>query len=389
MTHFGFLSTYPPTRCGLATFTEALAGALAAGGARDSVVVRVLDEPRDAPDPVVVGRVPAGTELIAGDDASMRGAVRALSATDVTIVQHEYGIFGGRDGDEVVDLLQALDTPAIVVLHTVLASPTAHQRTVLEAVCRLAAVVVVMTDNARDILLQSYRVDAAAVHVIPHGVPVPRAVRAPAELHGAQVVPARKNAPKRVVTWGLISPGKGLEWGIRAIAELDDLTPSVEYVIAGQTHPKVLAHDGEKYRESLVRLIDELGLEASVTLDDRYLDARQLAELVATADMVLLPYDSRDQATSGVLVEAIAAGVPVVATGFPHAVELLAGGAGLIARHEDPVSMADGIRAIVETEQTRRRMHEAALRDTQASSWPDVAERYRSLARGIAAARAA
>jgi glycosyltransferase involved in cell wall biosynthesis len=192
-----------------------------------------------------------------------------------------------------------------------------------------------------------------------------------------------------VVTWGLISPGKGLEWAIRAIAELDDLTPSVEYVIAGQTHPKVLAHEGEKYRESLVRLIDELGLEASVTLDDRYLDARQLAELVATADVVLLPYDSRDQATSGVLVEAIAAGVPVVATGFPHAVELLAGGAGLIARHEDPVSMADGIRAIVETEQTRRRMHEAALRDTQASSWPVVAERYRSLARGIAAARAA
>jgi glycosyltransferase involved in cell wall biosynthesis len=389
MTHFGFLSTYPPTRCGLATFTEALAGALAAGGARDSVVVRVLDEPRDGPDPVVVGRIPAGIELIAGDGASMRGAVRALSATDVTIVQHEYGIFGGRDGDEVVDLLQALDTPAIVVLHTVLVSPTAHQRSVLEAVCRLAAVVVVMTDNARDILLQSYRVEASAVHVIPHGVPIPRAVAAPAELHGTQAAPTAQRAPKRVVTWGLISPGKGLEWGIRAIAELGDVTPSIEYVIAGQTHPKVLAHEGEKYRESLAQLIDELGLAESVILDDRYLDARQLAELVSTADVVLLPYDSRDQATSGVLVEAIAAGVPVVSTGFPHAVELLAGGAGLIARHEDPTSMADGIRTIVKTEQTRRRMHEAALRDTQASSWPVVAEQYRSLARGIAAARAA
>ncbi len=384
MTHFGFLSTYPPTRCGLATFTESLAGALAADGARDSVVVRVLDEPGERPDPVVVGRVPAGSELIAGDGASMRGAVRALSAADVTIVQHEYGIFGGRDGDEVVDLLQALETPAIVVLHTVLVSPTAHQRSVLEAVCRLAAVVVVMTENARDILLQSYRVNASAVRVIPHGVPVPRTVP-PAALDRNQA----SSAPKRVVTWGLISPGKGLEWGIRAIAELSDVAPSVEYVIAGQTHPKVLAHEGEKYRESLVQLIDELGLAESVTLDDRYLDARQLAELVRTADVVLLPYDSRDQATSGVLVEAIAAGVPVVSTGFPHAVELLAGGAGLIARHQDPASMADGIRAIVATEQTRRHMRDAALRDTQASSWPVVAEQYRFLARSIAAARAA
>jgi glycosyltransferase involved in cell wall biosynthesis len=130
-------------------------------------------------------------------------------------------------------------------------------------------------------------------------------------------------------------------------------------------------------------------LTDTVTLDDRYLDARQLAQLVSTADVVLLPYDSRDQATSGVLVEAIAAGVPVVATGFPHAVELLAGGAGLIALHEDPQSMADGIRTIVQTEQTQQRMRDAALRDTRASSWPVVADQYRSLARGIAAARAA
>jgi len=381
MTHFGFLSTYPPTRCGLATFTEALAGGLAASGARDSTVVRVLDDPDERLNPIVVGRVPSTSELICGDRTSMRGAVRALDATDIAIVQHEYGIYGGRDGEEVIELLQALDTPAIVVLHTVLAVPSAHQRSVLEAVCGLAAVVVVMTENARDILQRSYRVNAAAVRVIPHGVPLQH-----------DLSTRLRTAPgtaKRVVTWGLISAGKGLEWGIRAMAQLDDVTPSVEYVIAGQTHPKVLAHEGERYRESLQTLIDDLGLHDTVTLDDRYLDPRQLAELIATADVVLLPYDSRDQATSGVLVEAIAAGVPVVATGFPHAVELLAGGAGLIALHEDPESMATGIRTIVTTDTTRQRMHEAALRDTQATSWPAVAEQYRSLARGIVAARAA
>jgi glycosyltransferase involved in cell wall biosynthesis len=381
MTHFGFLSTYPPTRCGLATFTEALAGGLAATGARNSIVVRVLDQPDVRPAPIVVGRVPSTSELISGDRVSTRAAIRTLDAADVAIVQHEYGIYGGRDGDEVVELLQALDTPAIVVLHTVLASPSAHQRSVLEAVCGLAAVVVVMTENARDILLESYQVTAADVRVIPHGVHAQQSVR-----ERSQTAPG---AAKRVVTWGLISEGKGLEWGIRAIAQLGDATPPVEYVIAGQTHPKVLAHEGERYRESLQRLIDDLGVSDRVTLDDRYLDPRQLEELITTADVVLLPYDSRDQATSGVLVEAIAAGVPVVATGFPHAVELLSGGAGLIALHEDPASMAAGIRTIVATDATGQRMQEAALRDTHATTWPAIAEQYRSLARGIAATRAA
>ncbi|KRE20922.1 glycosyltransferase [Agromyces sp. Soil535] len=378
MTRYGFLSTYPPTRCGLATFTEALAGALGGHGTRDATIVRVLDSPIERPAPTVVGRIPATRELIAGDAVSVAASVRVLEECDVAIVQHEYGIYGGRDGDEVVTLLRMLGTPTIVVLHTVLSAPTRNQRAVLESVCESAAAVVVMTENARDILMRTYRVTPMKVRVIPHGVPVQHAASEP-----------RRNSTKRVLTWGLISPGKGLEWGIRAIAELGELASPVEYVIAGQTHPKVLALEGERYREALQRLIADLGLDDTITMDDRYLDAAQLADLVTTADVVLLPYDSRDQATSGVLVEAIAAGVPVVATGFPHAVELLGGGAGLIARHGDPESMAAAIRSIVETEETARRMHEAALRDAHDSSWPVVGERYRELADRIAEARAA
>jgi len=378
MTRYGFLSTYPPTRCGLATFTEALAGALAGTGSRDSTIVRVLDSPIDRPAPTVVGRIPTTRELIAGDAVSLEATVRALEECDVAIVQHEYGIYGGRDGDEVVTLLRMLDTPTIVVLHTVLSAPSRHQREVLESVCESAAAVVVMTENARDILMSTYRVAPTKVRVIPHGVPVQHAASAP-----------RRNSTKRVLTWGLISPGKGLEWGIRAISELSELPSPVEYVIAGQTHPKVLAHEGERYREALQTLISDLGLDDTVTMDDRYLDAEQLADLVTTADVVLLPYDSRDQATSGVLVEAIAAGIPVVATGFPHAVELLGGGAGLVARHADPESMAAAIRTIVETEETAQQMHHAALRDAHDSSWPVVGERYRELADRISAARAA
>lgn len=369
MTRFGFLSTYPPTRCGLATFTEALAGALAAGEPHMPTIVRVLDvmdSRRGAED---LNRIPSTVELVARNRVTMRAAVRALDQCDVAIVQHEYGIYGGLDGDEIIPLLRSLKTPAIVVLHTVLSAPTAHQRVVLDTVCKLAANVVVMTDNAGEILMRTYSVKRSKVRVIPHGVPVPREVRV-----------TKDGGSKRVLTWGLLSPGKGIEWGIRALAELQGADAPVEYVIAGQTHPKVLAHEGERYRETLQRLIHDLDLADLVTLDDRYLDDSQLADQVALADVVLLPYDSRDQATSGVLIEAVAAGIPVVATGFPHAVELLGRGAGMIARHEDPQSMSEAIRMILGAEVTAQQMHDAALRDTQDASWPAVAEQYRALA---------
>ena len=377
MTHFGFLSTYPPTRCGLATFTEALAGALASDGSDEPTIVRVVESRELTRGPLVIGRVPTTTEMITGNRVSMRGAVRALNACDVAVIQHEYGIYGGPDGDEIIPLLRSLSTPAIVVLHTVLREPTRHQRMILETVCRLADTIVVMTENARDILRTSYATKLSKIRVIPHGVP---AQHAPSAVRG--------EGPKRVVTWGLISPAKGLEWGIRAMAQLRDTAPSIEYVIAGQTHPKVVARNGERYRESLQALIAELGLEHIVTLDDRYLDAPQLVDLIASADVVLLPYESREQAASGVLIEAVAAGIPVVATGFPHAVELLGRGAGLIAEHGDPASMADAIGTIIGAEETARQMHEAALRDTRDSSWPAVAEQYRAIGGRLRAAAA-
>lgn len=377
MTHFGFLSTYPPTRCGLATFTEALADALTVSPMDDSVIVRVLDAPdltraRDA------YRSPhLSAELIGGGSGA--AAVAALSACEVAIVQHEYGIYGGEDGDEIIAVLAAVTTPTIVVLHTVLPAPTEHQRAVLTQVCAHASVTVVMTDAARETLIEHYTVDSSLVHVIPHGV---------ASIAVGTVAP---HARKRVLTWGLISPGKGIEWGIRATARLiaPDQSPDVEYVVAGQTHPKVLAQYGESYRAELTRLVEELGVESSVHLDGRYLERDELAALLAASDVVLLPYDSRDQATSGVLAEAVAAGIPVVATGFPHAVELLSGGAGIVVAHEDPEAIAAALHTILTGDTIARRMRDAALSDAADMSWPAVAEQYRLLAAGIGATAAA
>ncbi len=378
MTSFGFLSTYPPTRCGLATFTDSLATALVGPGEPDASVVRVLDELQlRAPD-LAGRRARVVAHLIAHDPMSMTAGIRALDATDVVIVQHEYGIYGGPDGDEVVGMLRRLRVPSVVVLHTVLVSPTDHQRQVLDDVCRLAGAIVVMTDGALDILAAGYSVDLAKVHVIPHGV-----------TEWASGVGTHASPTKRILTWGLISPGKGIEWGVRAVAELRGQGIDVEYVVAGQTHPKVLAHEGEAYREMLSGLVDELGVADAVTLDDNYRDLEQLGELVGSADVVLLPYDSRDQVTSGVLAEAVAAGVPVVATGFPHAVELLANGGGIIADHQDPHSMADALRTILTAAGVAEGMHVAALRAASRTSWSAVAEQYRSIALTLVAAQAA
>ncbi|GAA4182208.1 glycosyltransferase [Gryllotalpicola koreensis] len=378
MVHFGFLSSYPPTRCGLATFTESLISALVSAGGADARIVRVFDASPLQPMTMLGAHAAIAADLIGGDRVSMAATIGALNSCEIAIIQHEYGIYGGPDGDEVVEVLQGLTVASIVVLHTVLVDPTAHQREILRDVCQLASEVVVMTEIARDLLIAEYDVEAIKVNIIPHGVP-----------EWAETTASRPHTTRRVLTWGLISPGKGIEWGIRAMAQLGDLGRSIEYVAAGQTHPKVLAHSGESYREMLLDLAAELDVESVVTIDGRYRDRAELAELVRSADVVLLPYESRDQATSGVLAEAVAAGIPVVATEFPHAVELLSGGAGLIVAHEDPAAIAAALRRVLMGSGTANAMRSAARRDSANTSWPVVASKYRLLSERLIARAAA
>jgi glycosyltransferase involved in cell wall biosynthesis len=364
VTRFGFLSTFPPTRCGLATFTHSLSTAMAQDPGAEVRIVRVLDA--DEARLPVPQRIHAGpdVQLVPGDRVSVLRTAAALNAGDVAIVQHEYGIYGGTDGDEVLQVMRAVQVPIIAVLHTVLAHPTPGQRSVLEAVGALAASIVVMTGTARTLLLRHYAVPVRKVVLIPHGV------------HEARTTPPAHARGRNVLTWGLIGPGKGIEWGIRAMAGLDD--PDAHYTVLGQTHPKVLAHEGERYRDHLDAVIDELGLHDSVTLDDRYLDADSLALAVAAADVVLLPYDSREQVTSGVLVEAIAAGLPVVATAFPHAVELLDRGPGIVVGHEDPAAITAALRSVFQGPALP--VAAGVVPAVVDATWAEVAERYSVLA---------
>ncbi len=361
---YGFLSTHPPTRCGLATFNSALAAHLNGGHG----IVRVTAEGDDErPLPGVVHT------WAALEPGGWSDAATALNRHDVAIVQHEFGIYPGADGRDLLPLLRRLSVPSVVVLHTVLVRPTPAQKVLLEEIADAAGAIVLMTGTARDRLLAGYRVDPAKVSVIPHGTA------------DHMRVPARRHARPHLLTWGLIGPGKGIEWAVRALPHLGDLAPT--YTIAGKTHPKVLELQGESYRDGLREIAGRLGVASSVRHDAVYRDQESLSLLVRSADVVVLPYDSTEQVTSGVLIEAVAAGVPVVATTFPHAVELLTDGPGLLVPHRDPVALAAAVRRVLTepglADELTGRTHALA----SAPLWPSVAARYAALVGSLPAER--
>ena len=361
----GFVSTYPPTRCGIATFTASLRAAmdLPASG-----VVAVTDDPRGAQSPPEVV-----AELVNGIPASLDEAADALNTFDLVVVQHEFGIYGGADGCEVLDLVGQLESPAILVLHTVLRSPSPRQRAIVEQLATAADRVVVQSDTARARLLEMHAIAPRDVRVIPHGA-TPN-LSTPARAPGRRPV---------ILTWGLLGPSKGIEFVIEALAELRDLDPAPRYVVLGQTHPRVVEHQGEAYRSSLIAQARTLGVDHLVEFEDRYVDTAAILAWIRNADVVVLPYRSRDQVVSGVLVEALASGKPVLATSFPHAVELLGEGSGIIVPHEDASAIAASLRVLLTDPVRARRASAVARRQAQALFWASVGQTYRELVADVA-----
>ena len=379
------ISTLPPTQCGLATFAQALSGGFASLGA-DVDLVRVMQEPRHRlaglVEPIPVGvRMPVDLRQAAdiepvtvswtADRAGLVATAEALNRYDVVILQHEYGIFGGPDGERVLSLLELVRAPVVTVLHTVLNRPSPRQHRVLCEVIAASAVVVTMTHLARARAVQMYGADPDRAVVIPHGAAEDLVTGS----EGARPSSAEVVAPV-VLTWGLLGRGKGIEWGIRAMAALTDLRPQPHYLVAGRTHPRLSTRDGIGYRHELVRLAEDLGVSSSVTFDDRYLDDEALHALVRGADVVLLPYDSLEQVTSGVLTEAVAAGKPVVASRFPHAVELLSDGTGLLVDQGDAAGIAHGLRRLLTEPDLAGRMSRRAEQLAAGLSWRAVAQEY-------------
>lgn len=366
---FGVLGTYPPTVCGLATFSAALADGLSANGA-DVSFVRVSDG-ESTPAARVVG------ELINGSPASVAAASELLNQSQIAIIQHEYGIYGGVDGDEVVDIIGGLRVPSIVVAHTVRKHPSPHQRSVLEAIVALADEVIVMSEAANERLCEGYDVDRGKVSTIPHGATI------------LTKAPVRPSVRPTLLTWGLLGPGKGVERVIDAMVALRDLPGRPQYLIAGQTHPKVLAAAGDAYRGARIEQARRNGVADSVCFDAGYQTVASLNALAQSAAAVALPYDSTDQVTSGVLVDAIASGRPVIATAFPHAVELLATGAGIVVDHDDADALVSALRRVVTDPELAGAMADEARRLAPTMAWPVVARAYLALAQRLIAQRSA
>lgn len=356
-----FLGTYAPTVCGIATYTGALLAAIAADVDRPRRLGAVSLTDR----PMAVGESPVLFHHRLGDPASRRKAVRILNDYDSVSVQHEFGIFGAHDGAEVLDLMSELTVPTAVTLHTVLREPSVSQRAIIEQIGQLADRMIVMSETASDRLTARYDIDPGRISVIPHGVDP--------ELGGPSLATGSRPL---VLTWGLIGPGKGLEWAIEAFADLEDMDPLPRYLIAGATHPAVRRSSGESYRRGLVGLTTRLGIGNVVSFDDRYLSRRELADLVRSADVVVLPYESVEQVTSGVLVEAIAASKPVIATPFPHAVELLSDGAGVIVPYDEPASLSEALRTLLADGAAKAAMTQRASKLATEWYWPTVGRRF-------------
>lgn len=365
------VGTYPPTACGVATFTANLRTAIAPSGSSwRAGVVRILDRWEPPPAEEVVG------QWVTGDPASFTPIRATLNSFSAVILQHEYGLFGGRDGEDVLELLDGLEVPLVTVLHTVLREPSAHQREILDELLERATPTVVTSEAARRRIVEVHRANPDAIVVVPHG-----AVR---NFSG----PTLQSVPRpAVLTWGLLGPGKGIEFGIEALARVTAPLRPPTYIVAGQTHPKVRAREGERYREGLRARARSLGLGERVHLDDGYRDWDALRALVRSVDVVLLPYQSREQVSSGVLVEALASGKPVVATRFPHAEELLGNGAGICVDHEDVHAMADALARVLYEPGLADRMAFDARRIASRLLWPRVGRSYRALLSGLIAAR--
>jgi glycosyltransferase involved in cell wall biosynthesis len=364
------VSTYPPRACGIGTFAADLRGTLiGVDGVERVDLVAVLHEPSSPQRRGLLGTIAQAVRADYVRTARMLGRLDV----DVVLLQHEYGIFGGPDGEYVLSFARELAQPLVVTLHTVLSQPTAHQAEVLTELCAEAELVIVMTETALELLVASGACAEEKVRVVPHGAPARLTARAAAALDPARALHGKTEA-FQLSTFGLISPGKGLETVIEALPAMLERHPEIVYTIAGRTHPDIAHREGERYRLMLERRVLELGLSAQVEFDDRFLSIDQLSDLLAATDVFLTPYRNREQIASGALTFAIAAGCGVVSTPYWYAQDLLATGAGRLVPFDDAAALADAVCEYVEQPERLAAARAEARRIGSSLSWPSVAE---------------
>ena len=361
------IGTYLPKQCGIATFSADLCNSIAAWG-NDLKIIAISDNSCNYH---YSNQVIFNIRQNQRQDYIKAAAYINSAAADLVILQHEYGIFGGEEGEYVLNLIKLLHKPYVLITHTVLPCPSRQQKQVLNEACHRAAGIVCMTERSRNLLVDLYEAPAEIVKVIAHGVP--DFVRRPqAELkqkHGLE-------NNRLISTFGLIGPGKGLEMGIRAVAELAADHPDIVYLILGQTHPMLLRREGEKYRQMLLDLVKELGLQQKVVFINKFLSDEELGEYLYMTDIYLSPYPNLDQAVSGTMAFAIGCGRAIVSTAYAYANEVLKAGRGLLVPSADPHLLAQALQQIMNNSKLREGLQNKAWELGRTWTWSNVGQEY-------------
>jgi glycosyltransferase involved in cell wall biosynthesis len=367
MNRLAILGNHLPRHCGIATFTTHLVDALATEAPEiDSFVLAMNDAGRRHPYPPRVR-----FEIAEGDLSSYRRAADFLNVNqvDVLSVQHEYGIFGGKAGAHLLALLRELRMPIVTTLHTVLSAPNPGQRAVLEELARLSDRLIVMSESGADLLMRVHGIPRERIDLIPHGIP-----HVPAD--GASKDRLGVDGKTVILTFGLLSRDKGIEYVIDALPAILAVHPETVYIVLGATHPHVVENEGEAYRLMLEARAEQLGVAASMIFHNRFVSQDELTEFLSAADVYITPYLQPEQITSGTLAYAVGAGKAVISTPYTYARELLADGRGVLVPWRDSPAIAQEVTAVMGDDTRRRDMCARAAAYGVGMSWSAVGRRY-------------
>lgn len=363
------VGNYLPRRCGIATFTTDLCDALHAEyGTTELLALPVNDSDEGYDYPARVR-----FELCEDNLASYRQAAEFLNFSNVDLVclQHEYGIFGGRAGSHILELLRRLQMPFVTTLHTVLREPTPDQRAVMEEIATLSDRLIVMSQQSAEILREVFHVSGEKIDLIPHGIPDlpftdPSFYKDAFGTEGKEVL----------LTFGLLSPNKGIENVIKALPKILSRHSNVVYMVSGVTHPHILRREGDVYREYLQNLAKELGVEASVIFRNRFVSPQEMVELIGAADIYITPYKHKAQVVSGTLAYALSAGKAIISTPYLHAIELLDQDRGALVPFDDPEAIAAKTVELLDNRTERHAMRKRAYLYARDMVWSRAAQKY-------------
>ena len=363
------IGNYLPRQCGIATFTTDLCDAVSAEYGTDRFFALPVNDPESSYDYPERVRF----ELTEEEFASYQRAAEFLNFTNVDLVcvQHEYGIFGGPAGSHILELLRNLSMPIVTTLHTVLREPNPDQHRVMVELAELSDRLIVMSQHSSQFLQEVFRVPAAKIDVIPHGVPNlafvdPNFFKDRFGVGGKSVL----------LTFGLLSPNKGVETVLHALPRILSHNSNVTYIIAGATHPHIRRREGDKYRESLQLLAKDLGVEKNVIFHNRFVSPEEMMEFIGSADIYITPYKNEAQVVSGTLAYALGAGKAVISTPYWHALELLDQGRGVLVPFNDQNAIAEQTIRLLENEAERHAMRKRGYLHSRNMVWKSVAQDY-------------